>query len=234
MSLLEVRELDVRHGLLHAVRAVDLALEPGETVALVGANGAGKSTLLRTIAGAHRPARGTISYDGTDITGLPAYKRVGLGIGLVPEGRQLFLSLTVEENLRVAARPGHWTVERVLEAFPLLAPRRTSRAVNLSGGERQATAIGRTLMANPRLLLLDEVSLGLAPVAVEDLYRSLQTVIEGGTTVLLVEQDLGRAMGIAQRVICMLEGRVVLEGRSDQLTREQVTEAYFGLGRAAA
>lgn len=234
MSLLEVRELDVRHGLLHAVRGVNLALEPGETVALVGANGAGKSTLLRTIAGAHRPSGGRIFYDGADITRLPAYKRVGLGIGLVPEGRQLFLSLTVEENLRVAARPGHWTVERVLEAFPLLAERRKSRAVNLSGGERQATAIGRTLMANPRLLLLDEVSLGLAPVAVEDLYRSIATVIEGGTTVLLVEQDLGRAMGIAGRVVCMLEGRLVLEGRSAELTREQVTEAYFGLGRVTA
>jgi branched-chain amino acid transport system ATP-binding protein len=234
MSKLEVRELDVRHGLLHAVRGVSLALEPGETVALVGANGAGKSTLLRTIAGAHRSARGSISLDGVDITRLPAYRRVGLGIGLVPEGRHLFLSLTVEENLRVAARAGHWTVERVLEAFPLLAARRKSRAVNLSGGERQATAIGRTLMANPSVLLLDEVSLGLAPVAVEDLYRSLTTVIESGTTVLLVEQDLGRAMGIAQRVVCMLEGRLVLEGRADQLTREQVTEAYFGLGRVAA
>jgi branched-chain amino acid transport system ATP-binding protein len=234
MSLVEVRELDVLHGLLHAVRGVSLALEPGETVALVGANGAGKSTLLRTIAGAHRPSRGAISYDGVDITRLPAYKRVGLGIGLVPEGRQLFLSLTVEENLRVAARSGYWTVARVLEAFPLLAERRRSRAVNLSGGERQATAIGRTLMTNPNLLLLDEVSLGLAPVAVNDLYRSLQTVTESGTTVLLVEQDLGRAMGIAQRVICMLEGRLVLEGRSDALSREQVTEAYFGLGRVAA
>jgi branched-chain amino acid transport system ATP-binding protein len=234
VSKLEVRDLDVRHGLLHAVRGVNLALEGGETVALVGANGAGKSTLLRTIAGAHRPARGSVWLDGVDITPLPPYRRVGLGIGLVPEGRHLFLSLTVEENLRVAARPGHWTVERVLEAFPLLAARRKSRAVNLSGGERQATAIGRTLMTNPSVLLLDEVSLGLAPVAVEDLYRSLTTVIESGTTVLLVEQDLGRAMGIAQRVVCMLEGRLVLEGPADQLTREQVTDAYFGLGRVAA
>ena len=234
MSVLDVRELDVRHGLLHAVRGVSLALEAGETVALVGANGAGKSTLLRTIAGAHRPARGSIWLDGVNITRLPAYERVGLGIGLVPEGRHLFLSLTVEENLRVAARPGYWTVERVLEAFPLLAERRRSRAVNLSGGERQATAIGRTLMANTKLLLLDEVSLGLAPVVVDAVYRSLRTVIERGTTVLLVEQDLGRAMGIAQRVICMLEGRLVLEGRAEELTREQVTDAYFGLGRVAA
>jgi branched-chain amino acid transport system ATP-binding protein len=234
MSMLEVRDLNVRHGLLHAVRDVSLALEDGETVALVGANGAGKSTLMRTIAGAHRPASGRVAFEGTDITRLPAYKRVALGIGLVPEGRHLFLSLTVEENLRVAARPGYWTLERVLEAFPLLAERQRSRAVNLSGGERQATAIGRTLMANPRLLLLDEVSLGLAPVAVEDLYRSLQTVTVQGTTVLLVEQDLGRAMGIAQRVMCMLEGRIVLEGAADTISREQVTEAYFGLGRVTA
>jgi len=234
VSLLDVRELDVRHGLLHAVRGVSVAVEGGGTVALVGANGAGKSTLLRTIAGGHRPSHGSIFFDGVDVTRVPAHKRVGLGIGLVPEGRHLFLSLTVEENLRVAARPGYWTVERVLDAFPLLADRRRSRAVNLSGGERQATAIGRTLMANPRLLLLDEVSLGLAPVAVDDVYRSLQTVIEQGTTVLLVEQDLGRAMGIAQRVICMLEGRLVLEGTADELTRERVTEAYFGLGRVVA
>ncbi len=234
MSLLELSELDVRHGLLHAVRALSLAVEEGEVMALIGANGAGKSTLLRTIAGAHRPAHGSVVFGGLDVTRLPAYKRVGLGIGLVPEGRHLFLSLTVEENLRVAARPGYWTLERVLEAFPLLAERRRSRAVNLSGGERQATAVGRTLMANPQLLLLDEVSLGLAPVAVDDLYRSLATVIEQGTTILLVEQDLGRAMGIAQRVVCMLEGSLVLEGDSGALSREQVTDAYFGLGRVTA
>lgn len=234
MSLLELRDLEVRHGLLQAVRGINLNIEGGEILALVGANGAGKSTLLRTIAGAHRPAAGTIAFAGADITRLPAYKRVGLGIGLVPEGRHLFLSLTVEENLRVAAHPGYWTLEKVLAAFPLLAARRKSRGVNLSGGERQATAIARTLMANPKLLLLDEVSLGLAPVAVDDLYRSLGTVIQQGTTVLLVEQDLGRAMGIAQRVVCMLEGRLVLEGPSDGLTREQVTDAYFGLGRMAA
>lgn len=231
MSLLEVRELDVRHGLLHAVRGVSLTIAQGETVALVGANGAGKSTLLRTIAGAHRPARGSVVFEGAEITRMPAYRRVGLGIGLVPEGRQLFLSLTVEENLRVAARPGHWTIERVLDAFPLLRERRKSRAANLSGGERQATAIGRTLMTNPRLLLLDEVSLGLAPVAVDGLYRSLSAVIEQGVTVLLVEQDLGRALAASQRVVCMLEGRTVLEGRAEELTREQVTEAYFGLDR---
>ncbi|MBV9796751.1 MAG: ABC transporter ATP-binding protein [Solirubrobacterales bacterium] len=232
MSLLEVRDLEVRHGLLQAVRGVSFALEEGDTLALVGANGAGKSTLLRAIAGGHRPSRGQIVFGDRDIIRLPAYKRVALGMGLVPEGRHLFPSLTVEENLVVAERPGYWTLDGVLAAFPMLAPRRKSRAAVLSGGERQATAIGRALMTNPRLLLLDEVSLGLAPVAVEDLYRSLRTVIERGATVLLVEQDLGRAMALCQRVACMLEGRLVLEGRSGELTREQVTEAYFGLRRA--
>jgi branched-chain amino acid transport system ATP-binding protein len=232
VSLLEVHALDVRHGLLQAVRGVSLQIGQGETVALIGANGAGKSTLLRAIAGARpRPVSGRIALDGEDVTRLRAHQRVRLGIALVPEGRHLFPSLTVEENLLVAARPGHWDVERVLEAFPMLRERRRHRAATLSGGERQATAIGRALMSNPRLLLLDEVSLGLAPVAVADVYRSLATVIEGGTTVLLVEQELTRALDVAQRVMCMLEGRIVLEGKAGELTREQVSDAYFGLRR---
>jgi branched-chain amino acid transport system ATP-binding protein len=232
MSILEVRELDVRHGLLQAVRGVSMAIEAGETVALVGANGAGKSTLLRAIAGAPPvPASGTIVFDGADVTRMRAHTRVRNGIAMVPEGRHLFPSLTVEENLLVAGRPGDWTADRVIEAFPILRDRRRHRASTLSGGERQACAIGRALMSNPRLLLLDEVSLGLAPVAVEDVYRSLRSVIEAGTTVLLVEQDLTRALATAGRVMCMLEGRVVLEGRAGELTREQITDAYFGLHR---
>jgi branched-chain amino acid transport system ATP-binding protein len=235
MSLLAVEELEVRHGLLQAVRGVSLALEKGETLALVGANGAGKSTLLRAIAGAQpRPSSGRIVFDGEDVTRLRAHQRVRRGIVLVPEGRHLFGSLTVEENLIVAARPGHWTVATVLEAFPLLLERRRHRAATLSGGERQACAIGRALMSNPRLLLLDEVSLGLAPMAVAGVYRSLETVIEGGTTVLLVEQDLTRALSTAERVLCMLEGRIVLAGDASELTREQVTDAYFGLARGSA
>jgi branched-chain amino acid transport system ATP-binding protein len=234
MSFLEVHDLSVRHGLLQAVRGVSLALEAGETLALVGANGAGKSTFLRAIAGARpRPAAGRIVLDGEDVTHRPAHERVARGIALVPEGRHLFPSLTVEENLQVAARPGPWTVATVIEAFPMLRERRTHRAATLSGGERQATAIGRALMANPRLLLLDEVSLGLAPVAVDDVYRSLAGVIEGGTTVILVEQDLTRALAVARHVACMLEGRIVLEGEAAHITREQVTKAYFGLGAAA-
>jgi branched-chain amino acid transport system ATP-binding protein len=232
MSILEVRELDVRHGLLQAVRGVSMAIDAGETVALVGANGAGKSTLLRAIAGAPPlPASGAIVFDGADVTRMRPHVRVRNGISMVPEGRHLFPSLTVEENLLVAGRPGDWTVDRVIDAFPILRDRRRHRAATLSGGERQACAIGRALMTNPRLLLLDEVSLGLAPVAVEDVYRSLRTVIEAGTTVLLVEQDLTRALETAGRVMCMLEGRIVLEGHAGELTREQITDAYFGLHR---
>jgi branched-chain amino acid transport system ATP-binding protein len=236
-ALLQVSELDVRHGLLQAVRQVSFQLAEGETLALVGANGAGKSTLLRAIAGAHRPAAGRIVFDGHDITSMAAHRRVKAGIALVPEGRRLFPNLTVEENLRVAAasrRPGRWSVETVFEVFPLLAPLRRKRAAALSGGEQQATAIGRALMTNPRLLLLDELSLGLAPVIVEAVYRSILDLIEGGTTIVLVEQDLARAMSVADRVACMLEGRFVLEGSRGELTREQVTEAYFGLRRQEA
>jgi branched-chain amino acid transport system ATP-binding protein len=237
VSLLSVEGLELRHGLLEAVRGVDIAIAEGETVALVGANGAGKTTLLRAIAGAHRPSRGRIVFDGRDITRLRAHDCVRMGISLVPEGRRLFGDLTVEENLLVGAqrrRGGHWTLETVLEAFPMLARLRERRAKTLSGGEQQATAIGRALIANPRLLLLDEVSLGLAPLAVDAVYESLATVIAQGATVLLVEQDLTRAVGVAERVVCMLEGRFVLEGRRGELTREQITSAYFGLSRGAA
>ena len=237
MTLLSVQNLESRHGQLQAVRGVSLEVAEGETVALVGANGAGKSTLLRTIAGAHRPSRGRISFEGRDITRLPPHHRVKLGIALVPEGRRLFPDLTLEENLRVATaagRRGRWTVEEVLETFPLLRPLRDKRAASLSGGEQQATAIGRALMTNPKLLLLDEVSLGLAPVVVEDVYRALQALIESGTTIVLVEQDLTRALGVASRVVCMLEGRIVIEGGAGELSREQVTRAYFGLERATA
>jgi branched-chain amino acid transport system ATP-binding protein len=237
MSLLSVEGLEARHGLLEAVRGVSLEIAEGETVALVGANGAGKTTLLRTIAGAHRPSGGTVRFDGTDITGVAAHQRVRMGIALVPEGRKLFSDLTVEENLQVAGgvrRPGPWNVAAVIEAFPLLEKLRGKRAASLSGGEQQATAIGRALMTNPRLLLLDEVSLGLAPIMVETLYRSIDQLAASGTTIVLVEQDLTRAMGVAARVVCMLEGRIVLEGASGELSREQVTDAYFGLARSTS
>ena len=231
---LRVENLTAKHGQLYAVRDLTFSVEPGETVALVGANGAGKTTLLRAIAGAHQPSEGSIRLGDADVTRVPAHKRVGLGISLVPEGRRLFPQMSVEENLqlgRFSGRSGPWTVARVIEAFPNLERRLDARASTLSGGEQQATAIGRALMSNPDVLLLDEVSLGLAPLVVDRVYDSLQGLIAGGTTVLLVEQDLTRALSVADRIICMLEGRIVLTGKAQDLTRDQITEAYFGLKR---
>ncbi|MEU9239720.1 ABC transporter ATP-binding protein [Streptomyces shenzhenensis] len=233
-DLLRISGLVARHGLLHAVRGVSLTVAEGETLALVGANGAGKSTLLRTVAGAHAAAEGAVVFGGDDITHLAAHRRVGRGLALVPEGRKLFPDMTVEENLLVAgrrARPGQWSVDTVLDAFPLLRPLRDKRAGSLSGGQQQAASIGRALMTNPRLLLVDEVSLGLAPVAVDAVYECVDALIRGGATLVLVEQDLSRAMSVANRVVCMLEGRIVLDTPAADVTRDQVTDAYFGLNR---
>jgi len=203
----------------------------------VGANGAGKSTLLRALAGAHPPAAGRIMFDGEDLTATRAYLRAAKGIALVPEGRRLFGEMTVEENLQVAmrvGRKGYWTIDTVMDLFPMLRARKNALAGNLSGGERQAAAIGRALMTNPRLVLLDEVSLGLAPVAIEGLYKNMSALLQGGATLVLVEQELTRALSVATRVMCMLEGRIVLDGKAADVTRQQVIDAYFGLNRAAA
>jgi branched-chain amino acid transport system ATP-binding protein len=236
MSLLAVEQLDARHGLLKAVRDVDLQVAEGEIVALVGANGAGKTTLLRTIAGAHRPASGRIIFDGKDVTALRAHERVALGVALVPEGRRLFTGLTVEENLRVAGdagRTGQWDIDALLEVFPMLKARLKTPAGLLSGGEQQATSIGRAMMTNPRLLLLDEISLGLAPLAIDNLYRSLTALFSSGAALVIVEQNLNRVLGVATRVCCMLEGRIVLERDAKLATRHQITDAYFGLRQDA-
>ena len=232
MTLLKVDRLEARYGQLKAVRGVSLTIERGETVALVGANGAGKTTLLRAIAGAHKIAGGGIAFKGEDIGGRSAHARAALGLALVPEGRRLFARLTVEENLllaRSAGRTGAWTLDAVMEAFPNLKDRRRSFAGTLSGGEQQATAIGRALMMNPELLLLDEVSLGLSPLVVDRLYARLEALKSSGVAVLLVEQDLKRALATASRAICMLEGAIAIEGPTAGLSREEVTEAYFGL-----
>jgi|SRR5579875_1013586 len=235
--LLEVRGLTVHHGQLRALSDVSLRVFPGEVYAIIGANGAGKTTLLRTIAGLHRPTAGSVLLGGRDITRERAERRVAAGIGMVPEGRRLFASLSVEENLLVGAshaRPGPWTTQRVYEMFGWMAERRGQQATQLSGGEQQAVAIARALVANPRLLLLDELSLGLAPVVVRRIYGLLPELLAAGVTVLLVEQDVSQALRVASRIHCLLEGRTTLEGRPGELTAEGIEDAYFGLPSAPA
>jgi branched-chain amino acid transport system ATP-binding protein len=232
MSLLEIDTIDVFYADFQALYGLSLHVQEGETLAVIGANGAGKSTLMKTIAGLNRPSAGDVRFNGISIAKLATHKRVPLGIALTPEGRRIFPSLTLEENLRVgahASRPGPWNLDTVYAAFPLLSERRSRLGTNASGGEQQACAIGRALMSNPRLLLLDEVSLGLAPVVVEQIYAALPSITAQGTTVLLVEQDVNQAMKVANRVQCLLEGRSVLEGTPATLSREQIASAYFGI-----
>jgi branched-chain amino acid transport system ATP-binding protein len=231
-SLLEVDAVHVGYGDLPALHGLSVTVAEGETLAVIGANGAGKTTLLKTVAGILRPTRGEVSLDGEPVTRLAAHQRVARGIAMSPEGRRLFASLSVEENLVVgsyARRPGPWNLRAVYELFPLVAERRSRSAANLSGGEQQAVAIGRALMANPRLLLLDEVSLGLAPVVVAQLYAALPRITAQGTTVLVVEQDVHQALAIADRVQCLLEGRTVLEGPADRVDTHELADAYFGV-----
>ena len=231
MSLLKISNLDATHGLLKAVSNFSITIEDGEKIALVGANGAGKTTLLRTLAGVHSVAGGTIEFEGRDISSLEAHKRSSLGLALVPEGRRLFSSMTVAENLlisRSANRNGFWTFDSVLDALPQLKEKLNAMAGTLSGGQQQAVAIGRALMTNPKLLLLDEVSLGLSPLAVQYVYDSLAKLFETKTALVLVEQDLKRAMMVADRIVCMLEGKIVAIGKSDEMSREEVLNYYFG------
>jgi len=235
--LLEVADLTVYHGQLRALDSISLRVHPGEVYAIIGANGAGKSTLLRTIAGLHHPTAGSVRLDGADVTGLRPERRARQGIVMVPEGRRLFGSLSVEENLKVGAtyaRPGPWTIERVYETFDWMRGRRTQRTAQLSGGEQQTVAIGRALVANPRVLLLDELSLGLAPVIVQRIYGMLPQILATGLTVLLVEQDVSQALRVASRLQCLLEGQTTLEGTPAEVTAEQVEAAYFGLASAAS
>jgi len=230
--MLEVRNLTVRHGYLQALTGISLTVSAGETLAIIGANGAGKSTLLRTVIGLHRPSAGSMLLDGRDITALPPHARVRQGIALVPEGRRLFPSLSVEENLLVGRsrdRAGSWDLDRVLQLFSWMRDRRREPTVHLSGGEQQAVAIGRALMANPRVLLLDELSLGLAPMMVRRIYSVLPELIHDGMAVLLVEQDVAQALRVANRFQCLLEGRTTLEGKPAEATTATIEAAYFGL-----
>jgi branched-chain amino acid transport system ATP-binding protein len=232
MPLLETRKLTAFYGDFQALYGIDTSLDDGETIAIIGANGAGKSTFLKAIAGLIRGTADSVLLDGTPIGASPAARIVKLGIALVPEGRRLFPSLTVEENLLIGGHgrkiAGPWTLDRVYSLFPVLKQRRASATPTLSGGQQQMAAIGRALMSNPRVLLCDEISLGLAPIIVADIYAALPQIKAEGTSVVLVEQDIVQAMKVADRVYCFQEGRLSLEGRPRELTRAQIHRAYFG------
>lgn len=233
MRLLDVRRLDAFYGDFQALFGVDFSIDEGDAVAIIGANGAGKSTFLKAVAGLVPAAADRLEYRGAAIDRRKAADIVGLGIAMVPEGRRLFPSLTVEENLLVgghADRSGVWTLEGVYGLFPRLRDRRSVPATSLSGGEQQMAAIGRALMANPELLLFDELSLGLAPVVIRDLYATLSRIRAEGISMVVVEQDIGQALAISDRVYCFQEGRVSLTGRPSDFSRERIVEAYFGRG----
>jgi len=232
MSLLEIRGLDAFYGDFQVLFGVDLAIEVGEIVALIGANGAGKSTLLKTVCGLLGARGDAVRWDGAPIGGLRAGEIVRRGIAMVPEGRRLFSSLTAEENLLMGAcarRAGPWNLAAVYGLFPALAARRHAPAGTLSGGEQQMVAIGRALMSNPRLLLCDELSLGLAPVVVKQIYDALPAISAGGMTLVIVEQDVAAAQQASGRLYCLQEGRVTLGGASQSLSRAQISQAYFGV-----
>lgn len=233
MTALSVRELEVAYQGLRALKGVSIHVDAGETVALIGANGAGKSSMLNAIAGSVAPRAGSIEHRGSPLDKMTAYGRARRGVVLVPEGRRLFGSLSVEDNISVAAeraRPGPWNLERCLELFPLLGPLRSRRASVLSGGEQHAVAICRGLVMNPDVLMLDEVSLGLAPAVVSDIYRVIPEISASGTALLLVEQDTSLAVRTASRFYCLLEGEISLEGTGDT-DRADIERAYFGSSR---
>ncbi|MBN1319613.1 MAG: ABC transporter ATP-binding protein [Thermoleophilia bacterium] len=232
MSLLEIENMSVFYEDFQALYDLNIKIEEGEIFACIGANGAGKSTMLKTVAGVLVPKQGRILFDGKPVDHMPPYQRVELGISSVPEGRRVFPSLTVHENLLIGGyrnRKGPWTTDAVYELFPLLQPLKKRQASGLSGGEQQALAIGRALMANPRLILMDEVSLGLAPVVIKRIYEAFPVLLQNGCTILVVEQDVQHVLTVATHVACFLEGRIALQGVPSDLTTEQITAAYFGV-----
>jgi branched-chain amino acid transport system ATP-binding protein len=234
--MLRVRDIDVFYGVVPALHRVCLDVDEGETVCLLGPNGAGKTTTVKSIAGLLTPRAGTISLNGTDITGVPPHGTVGLGISVAPEGRLLFPMMSVEENLELGASPAraraglHESKGRVYSLFPRLLARRGQAAETLSGGEQQMVAIGRALMARPQLLILDEPSLGLSPLMVQELFRVLRTLNEGGMSILLVEQNVVQALRICHRAYVLESGKVVMQGTSAELrTSDTIRKSYLGL-----
>jgi branched-chain amino acid transport system ATP-binding protein len=235
MSLLTVENLDVFYGDFQAVRGVSLSVEEGRTVAIIGANGAGKSTLLNAIVGLHAQKRGRVRFAGADVTSSRADAIARAGMTMVPEGRRLFGTLSVEDNLRVGAaagRKGPWTLDEIYRLFPRIGELRHMAASSLSGGQQQMVAIGRALMTNPKILLCDEISLGLAPKVIIDIYRCFEAIGASGVSIVVIEQNVAQACAAAQHAYCMLEGQVSLEGPTAGLSMEAITAAYFGLDHA--
>lgn len=235
MALLQTHDLTAHYGDFQALFGVDIELDEAETIAIIGANGAGKTTLMRSIAGVLKNAANAVRFDGTPIGAKPSDEIMAKGVAMVPEGRKLFPSLSVEENLLIGTYgrkvAGHWTLDTVYDLFPILRERRHSPGTALSGGQQQMVAIGRALMSNPRVLLCDEISLGLAPVVIKDIYKAVPAIKAAGASLIVVEQDIAQAMAVADRVYCMMEGRVTLSGTPDDLSRDAIHDAYFGAGQ---
>lgn len=230
--LLQIDRLDAYYGDFQALYGVDARIERGEVIAIIGANGAGKSTLMRSVAGLIRNRPEALLWKGQQVGRMRADQVAALGIALVPEGRQLFPSLSVEENLIIGGqmgRKGPWSLDAVYRLFPILKERRNQQSTSLSGGQQQMVAIGRALMSNPELILMDEISLGLAPVIIRQIYEALPGIVGEGMAAVVVEQDIAKALSVTRRVYCLQEGRVALEGASDTLTREEISRAYFGM-----
>lgn len=231
-KLLEVRNLDAFYGAFQALFGISLYAARGETLAIIGANSAGKSTLMKAIVGLVTTRNAEIRFSGGELAGRPTQQIVRQGIALVPEGRRLFRSLSVEENLLVGGhlhRPGPWSLAAIYDLFPVLGEKRHQPSTSLSGGQQQMVAIGRALMANPDLVLIDELSLGLAPIVIRDIYAALPRVTAAGTSAIIVEQDTSQALAVANRVYCLRGGRITLEGTPASLTRDAISAAYFGV-----
>lgn len=230
--LLSTRDLAVHYGDFQALFGIDFEIGQQEIVAIIGANGAGKSTFLKAITGLLPVPSGNIVFKGKPIGGLKPHQIVAEGIAMVPEGRRLFPSLSVEENLLMGGftkRPGNWNLNRIYELFPVLKEKRNVPGTALSGGQQQMVAIGRALMSNPDLLICDEISLGLAPAVIKEIYTALSTITQDGLTAIIVEQDVGTAQRVSQRLYCFQEGKVSLTGKSQEVTHEEISQAYFGI-----
>jgi branched-chain amino acid transport system ATP-binding protein len=231
-DLLTIASLDAHYGDFQALYGIDLTVSKGEILSIIGANGAGKSTLLRSIAGLITNSAAQVQFRGEAIGALRADQIAKLGVALVPEGRQLFPSLSVEENLLIGGqvgRPGPWNLSAVFKLFPILEERRAVPSTSLSGGQQQMVAIGRALIANPELILFDEISLGLAPVVIKAIYEALPGIVGDGLSAVIVEQDIAKALSVSSRVYCLQEGRVSLESASDTVSRDEISRAYFGI-----